>query len=111
MAKCVEAEIMDWADDITYAVHDLIDFFCAGQIPLDRLANEGNLDEAMWAPEQGQFFSKVFQHIRGESKTASDYKLHLARSSPTSPWTNDTQAHTGSVAICLNSAQSRFHDM
>lgn len=33
-----EAEIMDWADDISYAVHDLEDFFRAGQIPLHRLA-------------------------------------------------------------------------
>jgi dGTPase len=30
----VEAMIMDWADDISYAVHDLEDFFRAGQIPL-----------------------------------------------------------------------------
>lgn len=37
--RSLEAEIMDWADDITYAVHDLIDFFCAGLIPLDRLAD------------------------------------------------------------------------
>ena len=32
-AKIPEAAIMDWADDITYAVHDLVDFYCAGQIP------------------------------------------------------------------------------
>jgi dGTPase len=35
--KCVEAEIMDWADDIAYAVHDAEDFYCAGLIPLDKL--------------------------------------------------------------------------
>jgi len=30
------AEIMDWADDLTFAIHDLLDFFCAGRIPIDR---------------------------------------------------------------------------
>ena len=29
---------MDWADDLTYAVHDVDDFFRAGLVPLDRLA-------------------------------------------------------------------------
>jgi dGTPase len=30
----LEAEIMDWADDITFAVHDLLDFYSSGSIPL-----------------------------------------------------------------------------
>lgn len=37
--RCLEAEIMDWADDLTYAVHDLDDFFRAGLIPLHRLGD------------------------------------------------------------------------
>ena len=53
-SKSTEAELMDWADDITYAVHDLSDFYSAGQIPLDQLA-DGN-DRS----ERQAFFDKVF---------------------------------------------------
>jgi dGTPase len=36
------AEIMDWADDLAFAVHDLLDFFCAGRIPIDRCKPRGS---------------------------------------------------------------------
>jgi dGTPase len=39
--KTIEAEIMDWSDDIAYAVHDVEDFYRAGLIPLERLRDEG----------------------------------------------------------------------
>jgi dGTPase len=38
----VEAEIMDWSDDVAYAVHDVDDFYSASLIPLDRLRNQGD---------------------------------------------------------------------
>jgi dGTPase len=39
-ARSLEAELMDWADDVTYAVHDMDDFYRAGLIPLERLVTD-----------------------------------------------------------------------
>jgi dGTPase len=36
-ARSAEAELMDWADDLTYAIHDAEDFYRAGLIPLHLL--------------------------------------------------------------------------
>lgn len=35
------ARLMGWGDDLTYAVHDLDDYYRAGLVPLDRLAAGG----------------------------------------------------------------------
>ena len=40
--QSVEASIMDFADDITYSVHDLEDFYLAGLIPLELLATDSD---------------------------------------------------------------------
>jgi dGTPase len=59
--KSVEAEIMDWADDITYAIHDMIDFHCAGLIPLHLLANDNETGGDLSRKEVATFFRVAFQ--------------------------------------------------
>jgi len=57
LRKSAEAELMDWADDVTYAVHDAADFYAAGLMPLDRLASLG--DDS----ERKRFFDEVFRRL------------------------------------------------
>jgi dGTPase len=53
-----EAEIMDWADDITYALHDLVDFYCAGLIPIHSLADREQ-NSGLQQREWDQFFDST----------------------------------------------------
>ena len=60
LKKSATAEIMDWADDLTYAIHDVEDFYRAGIVPLHELRppQEGSAPTA----ERDRFINYVDQH-------------------------------------------------
>ena len=57
---------MDWADDITYSVHDIDDFYRAGRIPVDALTAG-----IKSVPERERFLDSVFSR-RGDDPDFAD---------------------------------------
>ncbi len=64
MARTLEAQLMDWADDVTYAIHDVEDFYRAGLIPLDRVVS----DKA----ERRRFMEKALPEVMKKSEFSED---------------------------------------
>jgi dGTPase len=70
--QTTEAFLMDWADDITYSVHDLEDFYRAGRLPLHLLSMQTDNREREF------FFERVFaRHKALKNKDILDNRAEL----------------------------------
>jgi dGTPase len=70
LRRSLGAEIIDWADDITYAIHDLLDFFRAGRIPIDRLKTD--------KMERLRFFNGILERRPEWEKEEAEYTKALS---------------------------------
>jgi dGTPase len=81
LRRSLGAEIIDWADDITYAIHDLLDFFRSGSIPVDRMGDR--------SAEYTGFLDGVFVR-KPEWRASKDYyQKALSRLVGSFPFTSE----------------------
>lgn len=89
--RTIEAELIDWADDVTYSVHDLEDFYRAGRLPLHLLAHRD-------PRERESFFENVFERRKDDKDFAAKQDLRDAFTGILLPTFSIPGAYDGSSA-------------
>jgi dGTPase len=89
--KCLEAQVMDWSDDIAYSVHDLEDAIHAGHLALAELSKPGER-EAL----------SSLAATRWPDGTADDFAAALERLTALPFWPQSYDATHRSLAALKN---------
>ena len=120
--RSIEAQVMDWADDIAYAVHDVEDFFRAGLVPLHELGDniemlhrlaelaldslDGRVPQGLNAPKVVDMVlghtSKYYQSLPNrpyDGSAAQRNDLHKLSSSIIKKITRDVQINNEGVLV------------
>jgi dGTPase len=101
--RCPAAVLMDWADDISYATHDLYDYFRAGLMPLNTLPTQPEDRFIEFARSRQRNYAE-FDH----DKFDSAYR-ELAREMPAESWL-DRRSDRVDLDRLMSTLISQFFD-
>jgi dGTPase len=90
--KCIEAEVMDFADDVAYSVHDFEDAVVSGYVNLSELASVSN---------HAEYFSKI-QSWAGPELSIEDIQAAFSRLSSNLYWLESYSSSMADQATLKN---------